>query len=291
MLNRDRITPFRVFVGIAFPLLIIAAYLIWPLYQAVDPATKATVLIGALSSIGTLSLAAATFYNIYQTNQRLTLEQQKWEKPLIKDVISTLIQPAIEAVEYNQDLLISDKKLSWVYVDDPTGSPYVGAGRPRSAFGTHDPETLTRFKERNPDLFGMLKSHDEKIRRLGEIAKRMHGKIETQIRQELREAGIQPEELDQSLKVVTGAILKGTEQFGENHELYEFWEGRREQLIEHTQDTAGEDLEQLETEQQSYEQLCEDIRDKLYEERNQLQNEYRIPSEQIGTREWPFDTQ
>jgi hypothetical protein len=259
------------FVGVSFVV-----------YLSIDlPAgTQVQVLATVLGSFGTLLLAIATFINIFQTNRRLDLKEKDREKPLIIDELAHVIQPAINSLENNlQQMEDSDNPgcaFDWVYLDGST--LFSGANGPRSV-QTPDSLPMARLAADDRELYATLRVHDNYTERVAEAAGELHDELKVEIKRLLELEGIDNQ--DQSLKVVTSAVIKELDHFGESHDLYDFWESHRDDLIEYADKETETPLEEVKAGERVYRKYIEETLRPLKQRKAKLKQEYGISEEEI----------
>lgn len=254
------------------------------LYLSIDlsNSNQALVLASALSSVGTLALALATFVNVSQNNERLQIQQKKREKPLGVDELSYLIQPAIDSLENNlRQFHESDNPgcaFDWVYIDG--ADLYTGTRAPNSV---RVPDSLptARLAVADRMLYSTLRTHDNYVELVAEHARSFHERLKPEIQRLLDEEGI--DEVDQSLKVVTSAVLKELDRFGESHELYEFWEKYGDDLIRYGREELDPGLDDLQGGESVYKKFMEEAIRNLKQRKAEVKHEYSISEDEISS--------
>lgn len=252
------------------------------LYIAKDLSTsdQAQIFATVLGSVGTLLLALATFVNIFQTNRRLRMEEKEREKPLVIEELSRLIQPAIESLQNNLQQIENSTDtgcaFEWIYVDSAT--LYSGSRGPDSV-QTPDSLPMARLAVDNNMLYGTLRAHDMYTERVAEEASRFHKELKPEIERLLEREGVKLE--DQSLKVVSSAVLKEIDHFGESHDLYDFWENNREYLIRYANEELDTGLEEIKSAERVYYQFMDDALEELKARKAKLKHEYGISEDEI----------
>lgn len=254
-----------------------AAILIWYLPETTN---QVTTIVQYFAAVGTISLAAATFYNIQLTNQDLRLRRQQREKPLAIDELSKIIEPAIQAISRNLEILQNGENgFDWVYVQEPV--VYNVAGSPRSALPIHDIVSLQRLNENNRRLYQQLLEHDEMIVNIAGISQRLVDEVSDSVRSQLEKAGYSDDDYSQSVKVFVSAMLKRLDHFGESHEMYDFWEENRGELLEILDQEVGSLVEDLEERVPKYQEHCEELLEALRSYKADVQQEYGISSDEF----------
>ena len=241
---------------------------------------QALILATVLGSVGTLLLALATFVNIFQTNKTLRLKKKDREKPLVLDELSYIIQPAIESLRYNLlEILDSEDNgcaYEWVYIDRP--SLYSGSRGPKPV-DTRDNLQFARLARDDIELYRMLDSHNERVVEMVKMAQKLHDELKPEIRHLLEEDGI--EEKNVSLQVVTLAVLKKLDRFGDDHDLFDFWESHGEHLIEYANTETDLALDDIIEKERQYQFFVHETLTKLKERKTSLKEEYRISEDEI----------
>lgn len=268
-------------IGVPFGIFVVGSIVLLYLLPGLSNTNKALVIATGLGALGTLALALATVYNVIQTNRMLESREREREKPLVVDELSYVIQPAIEALENNlQTIQESEHEgcaFEWVYIDKPD---ITGRRRGPRSVRIEDSLSFARLHSRDLELYGSLRTHDNIVIQIAHEASRFHEEMKPEIKRLLEEEGIS--DLEQSLKVVTSAILKELEHFGESHELYDFWEKHRGHLIDYAKETPEVTLEDIQAGERSYRQLLiENTLSKLKKRKAILKRDYRISEDEI----------
>lgn len=231
-------------------------------------------------ALGTLLLAIATFINIRNSNRRLELEKKDREKPLVVEELSYLVQPAIEALEANLREFeeIDDDQLAfdWVYTDGP--SVYAATRGPEGIRIPH-PLPLSRLAADDRELARALESHNKRVTQLSSVASDFHEELTPEIERMFKQDGIDNK---QSLKVVSSAVLKDVDHFGDSHELYDFWERRKAELIEYAHNELETTPSDIKREEEEYREEIKQSLESLKQRKQNLKQEYSISENDIG---------
>jgi hypothetical protein len=243
--------------------------------------TQAVVFATVLGSVGTLLLAIATFTTVLQTSRQLNIREKERERPLAVDELSHIIQPALTALENNLEQLDNSENpgcaFDWVYIDEPT--LYAGTRGPEPV-RTPDSLPLARLARENRTLFGSLRAHNEYVQDIGRKAQQLHSELNPELERLFEEAGVNRE--DRETIVVTSAVLKEIEHFGEHHELYEFWNTHREHLIEYANEEITVTLDEIQSGERVYREFVTDTLSDLKQRKFHLKHEYSISENDIS---------
>lgn len=241
---------------------------------------QALVLATAISSLGTFLLALGTFYNIFQTNRRLQMEEKDREKALVLEELSYLIQPSIEALESNlESFNESDENgcvFEWVYIDG--SSLYSGSRGPEKVRYRQSSVSAGRMASEDSDLHIALQKQEACVHKLSMMASDLHEKLEPKIQQLFAEDSVEGE----STKAVTSAVLKDLDEWGENEVMKDFWSRHGSDLMDHAKTETSVtvyDIWSLENHYHGH--MVETYRD-LKDRKDQLKTEYRISEDEIA---------
>jgi hypothetical protein len=248
---------------------------------------QAVTLANGAGALGTLALALATVYNVIQANRNIEIREKERTKPLVIDELSNVIQPAINAMVSNLENLkkseYSGCAFEWAYVDAPK---LYGGSRGPQAVQIPDSLARNRLKSENYALYRLLKSHDDNVVKIGKQASNLHDELAPKAENLLKEEGIA--ELDQSLRVVTNAVLHELDEFGERSALRDFWEKHREELIRFANEDTATTLDEIKANEKAYQELLEQALESLKRRKANLKDDYRISEEEINVTEDPW---
>lgn len=250
------------------------------LYLSIDlpAATQALVLATALSSVGTLALALATFVNVSQANERLEIQQKKQRKPLALDEISHVVQPTINALENNlrqfQESTNPGCAFEWVYISGPS---LYGPSKGPDSVRARSMISAARMANENEDLYTSLETHDRYVQMIVDQAQRLHEELEPEIERSFEEKGI----TDESTKAVTSAVLLEIDEWGENGVMTEFWNENRDKLIKYAEEQPEVSLSDVQSLEAKYRDYLEETRMALMERKADLMQEYSISEDDI----------
>lgn len=241
---------------------------------------QALILASALSSVGTLALALATFVNVSQTNERLQIQQKDRERPLAVDELSQVIQPAISSLQNNlQKIRDSDTlgcTFEWVYIDSTTMySPSKGPDSVR----INSSLIAGRLYSEDPELYELLQKHESFVQEIAEHAHRLHNELELEINRLLEEEDLSEE----SSKAVTAAVLKKLEKWGEDSEMTDFWEQHHNHLIRYANEETDVPVDEIMSMEDDYWLHIEDTLERLLERKAVLKQDYGISDGDINT--------
>lgn len=256
----------------------------WPLRDLCGPSRGFIRVVARLGSIsgccGNSFTGCRDVYNIQQTNKDLRLREQRREKPLAVDELSNVIVPAIQALSGNLEDLDDENLIDWVYVDGPSG--YGALGHPSSAMPVNDVAALQRLNEQDRELYQDLVKHDEMIRQMGQLGQEIFEEVQNSVKEQIELAGYSDEDYSQSDKVFVSAMVKRLDEFGDSHEMYDFWEQNRDELIDILDEEAGELVDELEEREREFRKHCENLLEELQVYRGDVQREFGISSEEIN---------
>lgn len=254
----------------------VALYLTINLSQA----DRAIVIATILGGLGTIALAIATSYNILQTSRSLRYRELEKTKPVVIDELSQVIEPAIVGLEKNANKLIRSGtdacSFDWVYIDGPT---HLDSERGPHSVKYGDTRAFWRMFSNERELAAEMRAHDSYVESVSAEASKFHEQIKSEIERLLDKEGI--EELNQSHKVVSTAILRETEHFGERHQLRDFWENHRDYLISYASEEIDVTSDHIQAAENVYQELLEELLKKLVQRKAELKEEYGISEEEI----------
>lgn len=242
--------------------------------------TQATIAVTTVSALGTLFLAGGAFVNIIQTNRIIKSQENERVKPLAKDELAEIIQPAIDAVETNLRDIQSPRdgrarRYDWVYSDGP--QRYVMSESPQG-MPRGDPVIWGSLYREQKGLFNKIRNHDMIVDHLCELGDRFQRSVSHCVDKKLNEAGYSAEEHE---TVVISAILKELDKFGEGHELSDFWLQNREELMACAEDEGKAVKEEIKDLEETYTNLLTELRSDLLGRRAYLQQKYGISVNEI----------
>lgn len=268
--------------GIFVPLALFLGYL----FPSLSAGTQALVVATTLGAIGTLALAVATFFNVYQSTRSLKLKEKETTKPLARDELANVIEPAINTLEANLDEIRDSEHegcaLEWMYVDS---SSWYGGGRKPDPIQPADSFAMGRLLHEDADLFKRLKKHNAIVEHIAGKAEQLQEQLAPEIEQQLAEYGLDSE---RNIRVVTQAVLQEIDEFGEQSELYDFWRDNRENLLTTARDRAENEIEYIQASEQEYAEFLEDTLEQLKKRKVELKHEYCISEDEIRVDESSF---
>lgn len=266
------------FAGAIIGSYVVAIPVLLYLSLGLSASNQALVLASALSSLGTLALALATFVTISQSNERLKIQQKKQEQPLAKDELSHVVQPAIEALEANlRKFTESDNPgcvFEWVYI---SGASLYGAARGPESIRVRSIIPAGRLAGEDEDLYDTLMVHDRYAEMIAGRARRLHMGLEPEIERLFEEESVTGE----STKSVTTAVLKELEAWGEDEVLTEFWEENRDWLIRYAEEETEVTLSEVQSMEDSYQEYMHNAHRALLERKAELMQKYSISEDDI----------
>lgn len=274
------------FAGVIIGLYLVTLPYLFYLWRGLSSTNQALVLASALGSLGTLALALATFVNISLTNEQLQLQTKERQKPLAVDELSYVIQPAIDALEDNlQKFDESEYKgctFEWVYIS--SSSMYAGSKGPKSV-KTQYAIPAARMASEDRLLYQLLGMHEQYVEAVAEQATQFHEELKPEINRLLEEHGLEGE----SSKAVSTAVLRELDEWGEEREMYDFWEQYRDHLIDYADSELEVSLSQVQQQEQEYRDHMEATLERLISRKMDLTKEYSISEDEIQVEAESFD--
>lgn len=251
-----------------------------------------SVFITSMSAFGTLILAAVTFFSVRQGQQSVAERKKERTKPIVKDEMVKVTQPAIDALSANVEMAKSETGVDWVYsypsIYRPAGDT---SDRASSVFADPAPVAMVQLQDTRPDLWSRLEDHEEMIKRLTELGDGIQERMETPLLICIDELDWEVPESEDNLniKLLVSAAVKGSDKFGEASDYYTFWERHGEEIKSLVRALAENELDQLNNLESRWQNHCEELRDDLSEHKVELQQEFGISESTIGEEleEWP----
>ena len=260
-------------------LILFAAFLHWwrtPQNVGID------VLITAVGAFGTLVLAAATFFSVRESIRNVSEIEREREKPIVKEEIVKVIQPAIEAAESNIERQ-QERNIDWVTARDLVFNASAKSDRPSSIFIEPSPAAMARLSQTRPDLWSRLEDHQELMTRMMELGNTIRDNTEPHLRVCADELNWKlPEGVDEvDVDLLVSSALKDLDEFGEGSKYYSFWERYGDDICEIVQAEASDELRQLQSYESQWTELCEELSVDLREHKVELQQVYGISESTI----------
>lgn len=255
-------------------------YVILSTWSGLGPSQRASVAANGVGATGTVFLAFATLWTVLHSTRRMEKQERESEKPLARNEVIHLIQPAINALRNNLNCLDEDYEIDWFSYDPArwyTSLPQGinAAGDPTQVISTKDPHALARLEEERPNLYQRLQEHDELLHDLATRADQIGEKITPRLQEFLAERNL-GSEFDEKgdARTLKSAIIKEIDQYGENHKHYEIWNEHREEFLNILHSTAGAEFEDFRGLEKEYQRHCESLLEDLQERKIELQEEY-----------------
>lgn len=251
-----------------------------------------SVFITSMSAFGTLILAAVTFFSVRQGQQTVAEREKERTKPIVKDEIVKVIQPAIDALSANVEMAKSETGVDWVY---SYPSAYNPAGdtsdRASTVFADPAPVAMVLLQDTRPDLWSRLEDHEEMLKRLTGLGDDIQERMETPLMVCIDELDWEVSESEDEvyIKLLVTAAVQGYDEFGEPSDYYTFWERHGEEIKALVCALAGSELDQLKNLGSRWQNHCEELRNDLLEHKVELQQEFGIAESTIDEEleEWP----
>lgn len=260
-------------------------------YLNVDGTAGTRLFITSLGVFGTLVLAAATFLSVRQNIHSVNEMEREREKPIVKDEILKVIQPAIDALKGNVERMESDYGPDWIYSDSRTYNPGGETDRVSSVFADPAPVAMARLQESRPDLWSELENHEKLVKSMCDIGQQIMDEVTVPLQTCAHELDWQLPESDKqrNLRVLVSAALKDLDEFGESSEYYELWAKHGSEITNLVQSLAKDEIEELRQLETQWGDLCEELSADLEEYKIQLQEEYGISESTIDeeAEDWP----
>lgn len=265
---------------LALVVVFIFTYVILSTWSELGPSQRASVSANGVGAIGTLFLAVATLWTVLHSTRRMEKQERESEKPLARNEVVHLIQPAINSLRNNIDCLEDDFKIDWFYYD-PTrwfSSALRGinvAGDPTPVLSTKDPHALVRLEQERPDLYQRLQKHDDMLQDLATKADQIGDKITPALQRFLAKHNLESEfEEEGDTRTLKSAIIKEIDQYGESHEHYDIWNEYRDEFLDILHSNAEEEFEEFLALEATYHNHCESLLEDLKGRKIELQEEY-----------------
>lgn len=245
-----------------------------------------TLVVGALGALGTILLAMATLKTVRQNRKNLRELKKDRQKPLAIDEINNVVDPVIRwtdkeiAAYEEQDT--EGTFIEWSYIEDPLG--YPGSRRPGSLIPLSNPDrtALRRLHRDQPELISKIEERDQLLLSLREQAHEIIDVIEPKVNSCLEKEGIESDGKNNSTqRILCDSILQQIDYFGENSELYDFWEEYGEELNQMIWDEAEEEFSDLLSGEEEFIQLEKEIREDMQTRKNKLKESYGISSDDL----------
>lgn len=233
-------------------------------------------LITSLGAFGTLILAAATFVSVRQSTRSVSELEKERQKPIVKDEIVKVIQPAIDALSANVKRAEQEQGIDFVLYDQPIYNANSSTDRISSVFADPAPVAMVRLHETRPDLWSRLEDHQEYITRMIGIGNGLPEKMETPIRVCAEELGWEKPEEELDIRLLMHSVVKDTDEYGENSDYYTFWQEHREEIKDLVRALADDEMKELESLKPQWKELCEDLSEDLLEYKVELQQDFGI---------------
>ena len=247
-------------------------------WNSVSRSSRPSIIVTGLSALGTLLLAAVTFFNLQR-------DREEREKPLAMDEIRSVVQPAIDAVENNiQEIQKRDKPFDWVYVDADIEFSFNNnaMGRPWSVFSIPDPSAMLRLKRRDPDLWNQMQKHDDHIKKLARLASEIEDVVGPELEKYARTHVLETDRGEPpKAKVFVNSLLHNIDEFGESSEYYDLWADHSAEFRKILDSMAEEKVSELNRLEQEYFDHCDNLREQLIERKIKVQCGYGISSSDI----------
>jgi hypothetical protein len=290
--KNSKITTVGLIVVATVSIVLLGIALIWIGFSMeILGESEITLLVTGLGSVGTFVLAVVTVLSVRANMRSVSELEKERERPIVKDEIVKVIQPAIDALNANTEHLESETGIDWIYTQSVYYNPSETSDRASSVFAEPAPIAMVRFQQNKPDLWSKLEDHQELLKQLIDLGDETQQKAETPIRVCTEELDWKIPESDEDVdvRVLVSAVIKDLEQFGEASEYYEFWQKHGDEIKLLVEGLADEELEQLESIEARWATLCEKLSDELFGYKIELQQEYGISESTVDEEleEWP----
>ena len=266
-------------------LVVVAGYLVFQ-WSNLTLSSRVTVAASLVGALGTLVLATATVWTALQ-NQVLVNERVKEvERPLVREELEGLLIPYHEVVRNNIAAVEGSSAIDWSSYSPHKGLAFdemhTSKNEPVPLLQTDDVHLYTRLERDAPSLWKMIQTHDHFLNEIAELGDQTGHVLEPAVQRYLEDHGLLSESDEGGLRTLNGAILKQTDQYGDQHEHADIWLEHRDELCHILDEVAADEYKELQEEIDWYRTHCEELSEKLVERRVRLQNEYSISVEDEG---------
>ncbi|MGQ4555952.1 hypothetical protein [Halobellus sp. GM3] len=270
---------FDLLLGVLLILLffIVVAILALGITGRIDVGVSSTVVSG-LAALGTVALAGITLYTVRQNRRELDQIRKDRYRPLVIDEISNIVYPSIRILAHNIEYLEDNKRENrWMYHD---GLEYHNWGEsPTSVISSRnfDPVAAERFRSDCPILLRKMEAYDWLLVYLSRLADTIGEELDPFVKEIFEKSEYTSDlEYGRNRLVIMSSILGQVDEYGENSELYEFWEAHGDELNQ----LAYSEVKPLHTElmqgEEYLQEYSEAIRSELVARQRELQEEYGI---------------
>ncbi|WP_156105673.1 hypothetical protein [Halobellus rufus] len=279
MMRPSRSGTFDLLLGVLLILLffIVVAILALGITGRIDVGASSTVVSG-LAALGTVALAGITLYTVRQNRRELDQIRKDRYRPLVIDEISNIVYPSIRILAHNIEYLDDNKRENrWMYHD---GLEYHNWGEsPASVISLRDldPVAAERFRNDCPIILRKMNGYDWLLVYLSRLADTIAEELDPSVKEIFEQSEYTRDlEYGRNRLVILSSILGQVDEYGENSELYEFWEAHGDELNQ----LAYSEVKPLYTElmqgEEYLQEYSEAIRSELVARQRELQEEYGI---------------
>lgn len=240
-------------------------------------------VVGALGAYGTILLAVATFITVRQNRKNIRELRRVREKPLAIDEIQNILDPIVrwtdEDISAYEEHDTNGSFIEWSYIQDPL--TYPGRRRPGSLIPVSNPDytALKRLFRNKPELESKIEERNKLLLNLRKQANDILDLLEPSVINRLNEADIATS--DSNIRVLCNSILQQIDEFGENSELYDFWEKHGEALNQLVWDEAGEEYSALLSGEEDFIAIEKEIHEEAKLRKYELKEKYGISSDDL----------
>lgn len=152
---------------------------------------------------------------------------------------------------------------------------HTSKSEPVPLLQTDDVHLYTRLERGAPGLWKMIQKHDRILNEIADLGDHISILLEPAVKRYLEDHGLLNEFDEGGIRTLNGAILKQTDEYGDQHEHADIWLEHRDELCRILDEVVADEYDELQEEIDRYRTHCEE----LVERRVSLQNEYSISVE------------
>ena len=271
------------FLGLFIFILVgVSGYLVFQ-WSNLTLSSRVTVAASLVGALGTLVLATATVWTALQ-NQILVDERVKEaERPLVREELENFLFPYHKVVRNNVEAVDGSFAIDWTSYSPRKGLFFDGIqtskAEPVPLLQTDDVHLYTRLERDAPGLWKMIQTHDRILKEIADLGDQISSLLAPAVKRYLEDHGLLSEFDEGGIRTLNGAILKQTDEYGDQHEHADIWLEHRDELCRILEEVAADEYDELQEEIDRYRTHCEKLSEELVGRRVRLQNEYSISVE------------
>lgn len=253
--------------------------------------TTAQLIIAGFGALSSTLLAVATVISVLMNSRMIEEKKLDREKPLIKDELSKVIQPAIHDVKANESMYEEDT-INWLYLDpdDPFNQMSVlngGANFLLSSIRDKEPDQtiLRRVKYEYELVYEDMEKHDRLLEKGSEKAKELFNSFENDLEKFIRENNLQrplSEDLVET-KTIAAQLLEPGRGMGDKFREI-VWDPYVEDFARiFEENTDKENVQELAEIKKQYRRQLYDTKHVLINTQSDLLEKFGLSAEQIET--------